>query len=75
MDFFYILSPFSNSSFYVFHWIAHYGSRRSTYRGSIPMRNRHVCLFHSVQTKSGGYSASYPIGAGRCFAKGKATGV
>jgi hypothetical protein len=45
-------------------------------RGSIPEGgNEEIVFYYRVQTGSGAYPASYPMGTGDAFHEGKATGA
>jgi len=46
-----------------------------TFRVRLPLRAGNFSLHHSVQTGSGAYPASYPVGSRGYFLGGKAVGT
>jgi hypothetical protein len=44
-------------------------------QGSIPDRGKTFSLLYNIQTGPGAHPASYPMGTGGSFARGKAAGV
>jgi len=44
-------------------------------RPLIPNKDRNFSLFHCIQTSSGAYPTSYPVGAGVSFPRDKVAGA